>query len=77
MLVFLVASIVERPQASPAAAEIEAYITAQELITNQWERAQDCIFTDAAGDSHTGSNIDGRAAEDSGMMAFVHIPKSS
>ena len=76
----LIASMAERAQADPALAEIEAYITTQNAITNHWERSQDCDFEDAAEVVHVaGSKVDDTSYGDGGTinnMAFVHIPKS-
>ena len=78
----LIASMAEKSQAAPAAAEILAYVTAQNAITNLWERTQDCIFTDAATTAHTAGSIVAQnswGASGDGTLtkhAFVHIPKS-
>ena len=72
----LVASIAERAQAATAA-ELTAYVATQVAISNEWDRAQNCIYTDADNVESPGTDIeyDG-GSYGTVKMAFVHIPKS-
>ena len=64
-------------QASLDATEIAEYITTQTTTyTNEWDRTQDCIFTDSGSAAHTAGSIVDDGAYGTVRMAFVHIPKS-